>query len=190
MARIVAGALKGLQLEVPGHIRATEEKVRQALFNFLGDAVHGSRVLDAFAGSGALGLEALSRGARRVVFLEAHRPCLEAIQQNIARASARDLHVDVEVVRGNALSSLEMLGDRAETFDLILLDPPYVGDWGKKALNVITRCGILARSGVVCLEHARQSELPVVVGSLTLARQHRYGDTVLSLYRGTPKMDR
>ncbi len=183
MARIAAGALKGLQLTVPRHIRATEEKVRQALFNILGESVEGARVLDGFAGSGALGLEALSRGAAGVIFLEAHPACLSAIRENLARVPSGRVTAQMEVRRGDALRSLQALGQAGERVDLILLDPPYDGDWGKKALNAASACGILAPSGTLCLEHARQSVLPMTVGPLALRKQHRYGDTVLSFYQ-------
>lgn len=185
MARIVAGVFKGQRLTVPKHIRPTEEKVRQALFNILGAEIVGARVLDAFAGSGALGLEALSRGAKRVVFLESHPACARAIHANLARLVDTG-EKDVEAVCGDALRSLQALARRQEVFDVILLDPPYQGAWGKKALNVAATCGILAPTGVLCFEHARQNEVPSSVGPLTFVKQHRYGDTVLSFYRSVP----
>jgi len=183
MARIVSGVLKGMVLAVPRHIRATEEKVRQALFNILGSSVVGARVIDGFAGSGALGLEALSRAAQLVVFLESNPTCVRAIQHTLARITPGTIPGRGEVCRGDALRSLRALADQGERFDLILLDPPYQGNWGKKTLNTVAECGMLTPHGVVCLEHARQSELPSAVGQLAVRTQHRYGDTVLSFYR-------
>jgi 16S rRNA (guanine(966)-N(2))-methyltransferase RsmD len=189
MAHISSGLLKGLSLTVPRHIRATEEKVRQALFNIVGAQVAGARVLDGFAGSGALGLEALSRGASHAVFLESHPACVKAIQRNLARISPGGIPGHWEVVRGDVLQNLRVLANRAERFDLILLDPPYQGAWGKKALNVAATCGILAPAGSLCLEHTRRRLPPSVVGELSLRKQHRYGETVLSFYTNFAKQN-
>jgi len=183
MARIAGGLLKGLSITVPRQIRATEEKVRQALFNILGDHVEGARVLDGFAGSGALGLEALSRGAALVVFLEAHPACLRAIQQNLARIDLSAIAGRWQILRGDALQSLRALGRQGRMFDLVLLDPPYQGLWGKKALNAVAAYGMLSPTGSVLLEHARRNTPPSSVGPLALRKQHRYGDTVLSFYQ-------
>ncbi len=183
MARIATGALKGLTLTIPQHIRATEDKVRQALFNIVGSHVEGANVLDGFAGSGALGLEALSRGADRVVFLESHPECLRAIRANVAKLSPEAMVGIWEIVQGDVLSRLPAVAQRFGVFDLVLLDPPYDGPWGKKALHVVAACGILAPAGLVCLEHARQSQISQAVGPLKRMTQHRYGDTVLSFYQ-------
>lgn len=181
--RIAAGSLKGLTLRVPRHIRATEDKVRQALFNVLGSGIVGARVIDGFAGSGSLGLEALSRGARLVVFLESHPACLRAIRANLARLDAAGVEGRWQVWPGDALRRLRQLARRGPPVDVILLDPPYGGSWGKKSLNVVAGCGILSPAGVLCVEHARPNELPLRVGPLAMVKQHRYGETVLSFYR-------
>jgi len=183
MTRIVAGALRGLVLAVPRHIRASEEQARAALFNVLGSGVMGARVVDAFAGSGAMGLEALSRGAREVAFLESHPTCLKAIEANIARTVQYGAGGRCVVYRGDALRGLRALSRQAEPWDVVILDPPYRGSWGKKALNVSASCGILPRTGILCLEHARQSQMPASLGPLIRIKQHRYGDTVLSFYQ-------
>jgi 16S rRNA (guanine966-N2)-methyltransferase len=183
MARIAAGLLKGLTLDTPRRIRATEAKVRQALFNILGTSVAGARVIDGFAGSGVLGIEALSRGAGLVVFLESDAACLRIIQRNLARIPPGVIRGRWNVVRGDALRTLRALAAQSERFDLIVLDPPYEGMWGGKALNVVAECGMLSPAGLVCLEHARQSEPPLAVGRLAVVKQRRYGDTALSFYQ-------
>ena len=183
MVRITAGALKGLTVRVPRHIRATGEKVRQALFNIVGELVVGARVVDGFAGSGALGLEALSRGARFVVFLDFHPACLNAIRENLARIPPGVMVGGWNVVRGDALRNLRVLARQGDRFDLIILDPPYQGNWGKKSLNAVAECGILAPTGILCVEHAHRSESPLIVGPLVMRAQHRFGETVLSFYR-------
>ena len=183
MSRIAAGALKGFPLAVPRQIRATQEKVRQALFNILGELVVGSRVLDGFAGSGAIGLEALSRGARDVVFLEAHPASVRALRDNLAALPAGAVPGTTELIAGDALRSLRRLGGAGRRFDLIVLDPPYEGLWAKNALIAVGECGMLSPIGTLVVEHARQGVLPDEAGSLIRVKQHRYGDTVLSFYQ-------
>ena len=190
MLRVAAGALRGLIIDVPPHIRPTEGKVRQAIFNILGPSIAGARVIDAFAGSGALGLEALSRGAGFVAFLESNPACLRAIERNLAQVTtSRQIAPEAvfaqwTVLPGDANRSLEVLAGRGERFDVALLDPPYDGEEGKKALQAVGRSAILAASGILCLEHARSTRLPTTAGSLGLIKQHRYGETVLSFYQG------
>jgi len=183
MLRIAAGAFKGVPLVVPPQLRATETKVRQALFNILGAFVEGGRVIDAFAGSGSLGLEALSRGAEFVAFIEsdteaalAIRDNLERLSDQVSREAWRLLHLDVE--RG-----LHQLAKDEAPFDVVLLDPPYRGDEGRKALNTVGECAIVAPDGIVAIEHHRRTILPSAIGPLQQQKQHRYGDTVLSFYR-------
>ena len=182
MLRIAAGQFKGLRLVAPAKLRATEGKVRQALFNILGGAIEGSRVLDGFAGSGALGLEALSRGASFVAFVESDTEAVIAIRDNLASLAAqlprhgwRVMHLDVE--RG-----LRQLASNEPPFDFIFFDPPYRSDEGKKALNTVVDCAMLAPSGIVVIEHDQRTILPESVGPLRQWKQHRYGDTVLSFY--------
>lgn len=182
MVRITTGSLKGFVVTVPRHIRATEGKVRQALFNILGSRVVGAQVIDGFAGSGALGLEALSRGAGFVAFLERHPLCARTIQGNLDRITPGAVSGRWLIVRGDALQSMRSLASQSGPFDVVLLDPPYAGGMGKKALQSVAECAILARTGIVCLEHAHRRQAQPAVGSLTLTTQHRYGETVLSFY--------
>jgi 16S rRNA (guanine(966)-N(2))-methyltransferase RsmD len=183
MPRISGGVLKGRILVVPRHLRPTSEKVRQALFNVLGARIEGARVIDGFAGSGAIGLEALSRGAAEVVFLEHDPDCLKAIGDNATRLAALgEVPGAWRVIPGNAFRGLKTLAQQGRTFDCIVLDPPYRSIAPKKALNTVAEYAMLAPTGMLCVEHVRQSELPSSAGLLTLAAQHRYGDTVLSFY--------
>lgn len=184
MVRISAGQFKGWVLKTPAQIRATEGKVRQALFNILGDFIQGARVADCFAGSGALGFEALSRGAAFVAFIEADTQAVLSIRENVERFSEalprefyRIVHMDVE-------RALRSLAGSEEPFDLVLLDPPYGGDAAKKALNAVVEYAILAPAGIIIVEHHQRTVLPTSVGSVLQWKQHRYGDTVLSFYQG------
>jgi len=183
MARITGGQFKGLALVVPKPIRATEAKVRQAVFNILGSFVEGARVLDAFAGSGALGLEALSRGAEFAAFIESDAEAVVAIRDNLARLERQLPRSAWRLVHGEVAWGMKQLAASEPRFDIILLDPPYHSPEGKKALNTVVECAILAPAGVVVLEHDQRTELPASFGPLRRGKRHRYGDTVLSLYQ-------
>ena len=181
--RIAAGQFKGRVLVVPRHIRATESKVRQALFNVLGDIIVGARVIDGFAGSGALGIEALSRGASFVAFIESNAEVVVSLQENLARLGSELERSAWRLVQLDVERALAVLAKVEASFDVVLLDPPYSTDEGKKALISVVECAMLAPTGVVVVEHDQRTEVPSVVGLLREHKQHRYGDTVLSFYR-------
>ena len=183
MAKITAGQFKGMTLIVPAAIRATEAKVRQAVFNILGSFVEGARVLDGYAGSGALGLEALSRGAEFAAFIESDPASILAIRDNLARLERQLPRNAWRGVLGETDWGIRQLAASEPPFDVILLDPPYHCDEGKKALNSVVECAILAPSGVVVIEHDQRTDLPAEFGPLRRGKRHRYGDTVLSLYQ-------
>jgi len=183
MAKITAGQFKGVALLVPKDIRATEAKVRQALFNILGAYIEGARVLDGFAGSGALGLEALSRGAAFVAFVEPEGEAVVAIRDNLARVERELERSAWRVIQADIWRGLKALAGAEPPFDLVLMDPPYRRDEGKKALKAIVEYGILAPTGIVVVEHEQRANLPSVIGPLQQTRKHRYGDTVLSFYQ-------
>ena len=184
MLRIAAGLFKGQTLRTPpGGIRPTETKVRQALYNILGSFVEGARVIDGFAGSGSLGLEALSRGAAFVAFIESDTDAVLCLRDNLDRLKA-DVPRDAwRIVHLDAERGLRQLAKLEPPFDLILLDPPYRTEEGKKALNTVVECAMLAPAGMLVIEHDRETLPPSVIGPVRQWKQHRYGDTVLSFYR-------
>lgn len=178
--RIVGGRLARRTVEAPKgrHTRPTTDRVREALFNLLGARVSldGARVLDLFAGSGALGLEALSRGAARATFVERHGPALALARRNAASLGVED---QADFVRADALTFLRRGGPEA---DLVLADPPY-------DLEEIPQIPTLARSrlgdgGLLVLEHDARHTFDGAPGHL-LSRA--YGRTVLSLFEGGPE---
>ena len=176
--RIVGGNLRGRVLRAPGGAatRPTSEKVREAVFNILG-AVDGDRVLDLFAGSGALGLEALSRGAAHATFVDAARPALTAIRGNL-----RELGLDARatVVPGDAVAAAARL--KADgPWRLVFVDPPYRSDLATRAVLALP-CERLATDAVVVIEHDRHNAPPDPLGSLLRTDLRRYGDTVISFF--------
>ncbi len=185
MLRINAGSLKGFRLTVPATLRATEGKVRQAIYNILGDEILGMRVLDGYAGSGALGFEALSRGADFVAFVDSDPESILAIRDNLSRLGEEVSRDQWRVMQGELPQAFEALAAAEAPFNLVLLDPPYRTDDARNALQALTRYAILAPAGWVAVEHERRTELPASIGSLALQKRHRYGDTVLSFYSGS-----
>jgi 16S rRNA (guanine(966)-N(2))-methyltransferase RsmD len=181
MARIIGGEGKGRRLESPkgDATRPTASRVRQTLFDILAPRVPGCRFLDAFAGSGGVGLEALSRGAARVVFLERSGPAVSALQRNLARLGGAER---AEVHRQDALVALAACAEGGRRFDLIYVDPPYEGGLYEAALGQIGRTGLLAREGRLVAEHFHKHPLPETIEGLERIRSVRVGDHRLSIY--------
>jgi 16S rRNA (guanine966-N2)-methyltransferase len=172
--RITGGRLAGRRLDVPrGDVRPTADRVRESLFARLG-CLAGKRVLDLFAGSGALGFEALSRGAAHVVFADRSSAASALLRKTAARLGVEDA---VEVRRGEAGAVLRRLaGDRV--FDLVFLDPPYASGALDGALRALVAGALLAPDALVVAETDRR-HLPTPVSGLAAVDQRRYGDTVI-----------
>ncbi len=183
MTRIIAGQAKGRRLHMPAGeaTRPTAARVRQTLFDVLAPALPGCRFLDAFAGSGAVGLEALSRGAARVVFVDVHAPALAALRANLQLLQG--LGGDTQTLRQDARLALAALADEGVRFDLIYVDPPYASRLYEETLDVIDSTRLLERDGLVVCEHFHKRELPATMGRLVRTRQVRVGDHRLSFYR-------
>ncbi|MDI3522165.1 MAG: hypothetical protein PWP43_347 [Bacillota bacterium] len=178
--RIIAGRERGRRLLCPAgrRVRPTSDRVREALFDILQHRVPGAKVLDLFAGTGALGIEALSRGARCAVFVDNHPASLAVVRANLERCR---LAARAQVVKADALAYVARAGGWDEPYEIIFADPPYRSGMGAALLHAINPA-LLARDGLVVYEHARGEELPEAAGDLTRLRQQRYGDTMLSFY--------
>jgi 16S rRNA (guanine966-N2)-methyltransferase len=185
--RVIAGtfrsrilkSLKGLAL------RPTSDRLRETLFNVLGPGVGGARFLDLFAGTGAIGIEALSRGAAKVVFVENHSPAAALIRRNLDSLGVRS---GVTVLAVDALRGLEMLAKKIDAaaagFDYVFLDPPYAAaeDY-PRVLKSLGSSDLVAMGGIVVAEHRRKFDLPENFGSLRRFRVLKQGDAALSFYR-------
>ena len=175
--RVIAGRFKGRRLKAPSWegLRPTSDKLRETLFNIVATRIEGARVLDGFAGTGALGLEALSRGASHVTFVEKDRRAAALIAENLAVCEVRDGYT---IERGDLATVLRRLPARAR-FDLVLLDPPY--DAPDVGLVLEAAAPHVAPGGVIVLERATRRE-PDVPGSLTRTRDVRSGDSTLTFF--------
>ncbi len=181
--RIIAGKYRSRIIKMPKgtQIRPTKDRIREALFNILGDSICGARVLDAFAGSGAFGIEALSRGAKRVVFVDDNKKCIETIRENL-RALAVEKK-SVSIVKMDFFKAFSVLEYKKEKFDIILLDPPYYKDMAKKSLIKLDRHAILTGLSIIVAEHHKNDILPGEFEHVSPYRIARYGDILLSFYK-------
>lgn len=177
--RIVAGRARGRKLAVPPgrDVRPTSDRVREALFSSLGRSVDGAHVLDLFAGSGALGLEALSRGAASAVFVDSARKALEALARNLSGTGFEAL---ARVIPGDAFGALDRLAREGVRFDLVFLDPPYTSDLRSRALERLGSLDLLAPGARVVAEHPAGEGTAAIAG-LRIIGVKRYGGTSLTL---------
>jgi len=178
--RVIAGEARGLHLSTPSPgVRPTMDRVREAIFSSLGDAVPGARVLDLFAGSGAMGIEALSRGAASAVFVDASPRCAACVRENLRRA-----RVEASVQVMDALKFLELCPEGG--YDLIFADPPYAKssadrDFAKELVQLPALASALHSSGMFILERLAGSKEPGT-GALSLVRVRRYGESEIAYY--------
>ena len=177
--RVIAGRYKGRRLQSPSWagLRPTSDRLKESLFAILAPVVAGARVLDGFAGSGALGIEALSRGAAEVTFVDADRRALDLIRANLAHCGISDGYAMIRDEFAGALARLPA----HRRFDLAVLDPPY----DEADLDGVLQAAAarLSEHGTIVLEHAKRRAVPTGAGDLTLVRQVTAGASALAFYR-------
>ena len=178
--RVVGGSLGGRVFRAPAgqDTRPTSEKVREAVFAIL-PAVDGWHVLDLFAGSGAVGIEALSRGAAHATFFDLAKPALAAVRANVSDLGLADRST---VLAGDAVA-LAARHVPPAPWQLVFVDPPYRSDLATRAVVAVVAARQLAPDAVIVIEHDRRNAPPETLGSLLRTDQRRYGDTLISFYR-------
>jgi 16S rRNA (guanine966-N2)-methyltransferase len=167
-------ALKGMD------VRPTTDKVRGAIFNMIGGGIIDARVLDLFSGSGAMGIEALSRGAREVVFVDCDTRCVNIITENLRSIglSANDERTDV--VKSDAVKSLGKFENKI--FDIVVADPPYGKDLARSLLSDLEGFSIIRNSSIVFIEHSRRDTIEEPPAWVKV-QEKKYGDTIVSVYK-------
>jgi len=177
--RIIAGELKGRRLKPPDWpgLRPTSDKLRETLFNVLGSRIDAARVLDGYAGTGAVGIEALSRGAAEVTFVDSDARAIRLIEANLRHCGLTDRHAIIRVDFAGAARQLADVGP----FDIVFLDPPY--GRGEIAAALATAGEVVAAQGEVVIEHAKRDAPPPRAGALVLTRDLTSGDSGLAFYR-------
>lgn len=179
--RVVSGVCKGRALKaVPGNTtRPTTDKVKEALFNMIGPYFEGGMGLDLFAGSGGLGLEALSRGLDQVIFIDRERKAIQTIYENIQACKMED---KAEVYRNDAERAIKALIKREIRFDYIFLDPPYKKQQLLSLMQKISENRLLKNEGYIVCEHSHDVELPDSVGEFTQYKHEQYGIIAITIY--------
>jgi 16S rRNA (guanine966-N2)-methyltransferase len=185
MSRIIAGAGKGRRLKAAHGetTRPTGARVRQSLFDILAPEIPGCRFLDAFAGNGGVGLEALSRGAATVVLVDRSAAAISAARENVRALAASG--GEAQVLRQETGIALRAFADEGRSFDVVFLDPPYESDRYEPMLELVG-ARLLAPDGVAVAEHFHKRMLPERIGALVRTRLTRVGDHCLSFYRRAP----
>lgn len=180
--RVISGSARGRTLKaVPGMgTRPTTDKVKEAIFSMIGPYFEGGQVLDLFAGTGGLGIEALSRGMDKAVFVDMDAKAIETIKHNLGQTKFIN---ESEVYKNDAERALKALGKRGTGFDLIFLDPPYRFKIGSDLLLRMEELGLLRANAIAVLEYESSFEYPEAVGGFILARKAVYGETAVSIYR-------
>ena len=174
--RVSGGEARGRRLKAPKNIRPTQGMVKQAIFNMVGPSIEGAEVLDLFAGSGALGIEALSRGAARVTFVDQQPRGLAILRQNLDALGFKER---ANIVRGDVVRWLEASPEAVRAARFVFLDPPYDDVVLDRALKVLDR---EVADATVLAEHSRR-QLPPTLSRLRVDRERRYGDTMVTVYR-------
>ncbi|MFC1480604.1 16S rRNA (guanine(966)-N(2))-methyltransferase RsmD [Candidatus Omnitrophota bacterium] len=181
--RIIGGKFRGRNIKQPEFetTRPTKDRIREAVFNIIAEKVPASSALDIFAGSGAYGMEALSRGAEKCVFVEKNRLCAVAIKENV---KALGLEEYARIITKDAFKAVELLGKgkNKEKFDLVFSDPPYNKSMSRKTLIMINHYDILNPSGLLIIEHSTGESLPEAEGHVSLCKQKTYGDICISVF--------
>ncbi|WP_213644135.1 16S rRNA (guanine(966)-N(2))-methyltransferase RsmD [Paenibacillus lautus] len=180
--RVVSGSAKGRPLKsVPGtSTRPTTDKVKESIFSMIGPYFEGGALLDLFAGTGGLGIEALSRGMERAVFIDVEPKSISTIKDNL---KATRLEEGAEVYRNDAARALKALEKRGYSFDLVFLDPPYRFKNGDELMLDMAERGLLQDSAVVVLEYESSYNYPEKFGDFCCFRTAKYGEAAISIYR-------
>ena len=177
--RVITGKARGIVLKTPTGMatRPTADRVKEAIFNIIQFDVPTASVLDLFGGTGQLGIEALSRGANRAIFVDEREDACKLIKENLKRTKLETLG---RVIRSDYMSYLKSCNDK---FDIILLDPPYAEVFLENSLKMITEIDILQSGGIIVAERPLGKELPFEFNGFVRSKDYKYGNTLLTIYR-------
>ena len=177
--RVITGKARGINLKTPEGLqtRPTADRVKEALFSIIQFDIPGARVLDLFGGTGQLGIEALSRGAKSATFVDASNTACNLIRENLKRTRLQE---ESRVICSDYLA---FLGRCSEKYDIIFLDPPYAEVFLENALNRITEIDILQSGGIIITERPLEKELSMDFPGYSKSRDYKYGKVLLTIYR-------
>jgi 16S rRNA (guanine(966)-N(2))-methyltransferase RsmD len=179
--RVISGDKKGFKLKAPKgkDTRPTEDRVKESLFNILGDIDENSIVLDLFSGSGSIGIEFLSRGAKFTYFIDNSNLSINAIRENLIHTNFMGKS---KIIKGDSIKIIKALNRENIKFDYIYIDPPYEGNLIEKSLENISKENILNNNAILILEHSKNKAFPSFLYGLEKKDTRNYGDKVLTFY--------
>lgn len=180
--RVISGKARGLKLNTPKNedVRPTTDRVKESLFNIINSYVLDSNVLDLFAGTGSLGIECLSRGAKKCIFVDKSKESMAIVKSNIKKARVENESITLNIDFKNAIISL---GNKGEKFNIIFMDPPYYKNMFIDALSAVDENNLLEEDGIIVVEHDTVDSFPENVGRLYKNRDKKYGKTTLTFYK-------
>lgn len=182
LLRVISGKARGLKLNTPKNddVRPTTDRVKESLFNIINPYIMDGDILDLFAGTGSLGIECLSRGANKCVFVDLNRSSIEIVKSNIKKARVES---NSEVLNVDFKAAIERVKNNSYKFDIIFMDPPYYKNMFFEALEKIEKSNILKEDGIIVVEHDTKQEFPENIGKLINYRSKKYGNTTITFYR-------
>jgi 16S rRNA (guanine966-N2)-methyltransferase len=180
--RIIGGSAKGRRIKSPlgSALRPTSDQVREAIFDIIGPSIEDARFLDIFSGTGSVGIEALSRGARNVTFVDNKASSVELIKMNLEKCG---FDKNFEILLCDAVQAITTLSNRQRRFEYIFIDPPYNSDLAVKCLEMLSAKGLLVPSTSVLVEHSDKKDIPEKISGFVSQREYKYGDTMVRLYQ-------
>ena len=180
--RVISGKSRGLKLNAPKNndVRPTTDRVKESLFNMINPYIIDSNILDLFAGTGSLGIESLSRGANKCIFVDNSKESINIVKSNIKKARVEDESIVLNLDFKSAINSLCL---KKEKFDVIFMDPPYYKNMFMDALCSIDNNKLLKEDGIIVVEHDTKDKFPDNIGRLYKNRDKKYGNTTLTFYK-------
>lgn len=180
--RVISGKVRGLKLNAPKNddVRPTTDRVKESLFNMINSYMMDSDILDLFAGTGSLGIECLSRGANKCVFVDKSKESINIVKSNIKKARVENESIVLNLDFKSAISSLAL---KKEKFDVIFMDPPYYKNMFSDALLAVDEKELLKEDGIIVVEHDTVDKFPDNMGRLYKSREKKYGNTTITFYK-------
>lgn len=180
--RVISGKARGLKLDSPKNqdVRPTTDRVKESLFNIINPYIRESNILDLFAGTGSLGIECLSRGAKNCVFVDKSKDSINIIKSNVKKARVEN---ESTILNIDFKDAVKRLSSQNQKFDVIFMDPPYYENMFIKCLKSIDELNLLHEDGIIVVEHDTKDLLDESIGNLVKSRDKKYGNTTLTFYK-------
>lgn len=180
--RVISGKARGLKLDSPKNqdVRPTTDRVKESLFNIINPYIRESNILDLFAGTGSLGIECLSRGAKNCVFVDKSKDSINIIKSNVKKARVEN---ESTILNVDFKDAVKRLSNQNQKFDVIFMDPPYYENMFIECLKIIDELNLLYEDGIIVVEHDTKDLFDESIGNLVKSRDKKYGNTTLTFYK-------